>query len=241
MSEKQVFWVLAADQLPNVQTRGWFGPVNVMKTVACGCTCRNPVCFCLDCLPRPKSMHDYPAAPKLKFHFCSYHGAVTEVAELPELKASGVPWEELLDFILILRCNVHMIGDGTKTSALFYLGSKGVLSSLHPHLGMRKLKKRPKRRVSWHLDTIVSIFLLCSDSLVRSQLYGVGHWNPAGLSRYPSYCQRGTDHVFLYFWLRFMEVDARAARVVAGSEVSQSSYAAVTANLLFLLGARELS
>jgi hypothetical protein len=53
-----------------------------------------------------------------------YHGAVTEVAELPELKASGVPWEELLDFILILRCNVHMIGDGTKTSALFYLGSK---------------------------------------------------------------------------------------------------------------------
>jgi len=53
-----------------------------------------------------------------------YTGAIAEVIEMEEFKDRGVTAAQMLDFLLILRCNVHMIGDGTKTSALFYLGSK---------------------------------------------------------------------------------------------------------------------
>eukprot|EP00667_Euglena_gracilis_P007224 EG_transcript_7294 len=71
-------------------------------------------------------VHEFyvPRLPEDSVQLQRYSGAVREVLELEEFRRRDVTAEKMIDFLLILRCNVHMIGDGTKTSALFYLGSK---------------------------------------------------------------------------------------------------------------------
>eukprot|EP00906_Rhabdomonas_costata_P010622 RCo014934 len=59
-----------------------------------------------------------------------YYGAAEEVVKLPGL--TDLTPEAVVRFLMIMRINSHMLGDGTKMSALFYMGSK-VTHSCQPN------------------------------------------------------------------------------------------------------------
>ena len=71
-----------------------------------------------------------PPVPEDSVQYQRYSAACAEIHAMEEF--SHIPAKEMMDFLLILRVNAHMIGDGTKTSALFYMGSK-VTHSCEPN------------------------------------------------------------------------------------------------------------